>query len=87
MVSTRRENETVVVLGEDGKPVVTITILKIKGNQVRVGIHGDTKYKVDRAEIYAINKELVDPEVSEKDLTKLSKQEGRYLVDLIHARK
>lgn len=47
LILTRRTSETICV-GED----ITITILAVKGNQVRVGINAPRSVVVDRAEIY-----------------------------------
>jgi carbon storage regulator len=45
---TRRPNETIVI-GDD----ITITILSIHGNQVRLGIEAPKDVSIHRAEIYA----------------------------------
>jgi carbon storage regulator len=47
LILTRRVGETVMI-GDD----VTITILGVKGNQVRVGINAPKSVAVHRAEIY-----------------------------------
>lgn len=47
LILTRRVGETVMV-GED----VTITVLGVKGNQVRVGINAPKTTAVHREEIY-----------------------------------
>ena len=47
LILTRRVGETVMV-GDD----VTITILGVKGNQVRVGINAPKSVAVHREEIY-----------------------------------
>lgn len=47
LILTRRVGETVYV-GDD----VTITVLAIKGNQVRVGINAPKSVAVHRGEIY-----------------------------------
>jgi len=47
LILTRRVGETVMI-GED----VTITVLGVKGNQVRVGINAPKSVAVHREEIY-----------------------------------
>lgn len=47
LILTRRVGETVVI-GND----VTVTILGIKGNQVRLGVYAPREIAVDRQEIY-----------------------------------
>lgn len=47
LILTRRVNETVMV-GND----VTITILGVKGNQVRIGVNAPKDVAVHRQEIY-----------------------------------
>ena len=47
LILTRRVSETVVI-GDD----VTITVLGVKGNQVRVGINAPKSVAVHREEIY-----------------------------------
>ena len=48
LILTRRVGETVMV-GDD----VTITVLGVKGNQVRIGINAPKQVAVHREEIYA----------------------------------
>jgi carbon storage regulator len=47
LILTRRVGETVMI-GND----VTVTVLGVKGNQVRVGINAPKNVAVDREEIY-----------------------------------
>jgi len=47
LVLTRRVNETLVV-GDD----VTVTILSVSGNQVRIGIKAPRHVSIHREEIY-----------------------------------
>ncbi len=47
LILTRRVGETLMVGDE-----ITITILGVKGNQVRVGINAPRKISVHRKEIY-----------------------------------
>jgi carbon storage regulator len=62
LILTRRVGETVMI-GDD----VTITVLGVKGNQVRVGINAPKTVAVHREEIYErIKREQHSEEVSEK---------------------
>lgn len=47
LILTRRVGETVMV-GDD----ITVTVLGVKGNQVRVGVNAPRDVAVHRAEIY-----------------------------------
>ena len=47
LVITRRVNETLMV-GDD----VTVTVLGIKGNQIRIGVNAPKEVAVHREEIY-----------------------------------
>ncbi len=58
LILTRRAGETVMV-GSD----VTITVLGVKGNQVRIGINAPKDIAVHREEIY----ERIQNEKSAKD--------------------
>lgn len=49
LILTRRAGETVVI-GADA--VINITVLAVKGNQVRVGINAPKSVPVHRKEIY-----------------------------------
>jgi len=61
LILTRRVGETVMI-GDD----VTVTVLGVKGNQVRVGINAPRHVAVHREEIYErIKREQQSAEVSE----------------------
>lgn len=47
LILTRRENETLMVGDE-----VTVTVLGVKGSQVRIGINAPGEVDVHREEIY-----------------------------------
>ncbi|GFE85153.1 carbon storage regulator CsrA [Steroidobacter agaridevorans] len=47
LILTRRVGETVMI-GRD----ITVTVLGVKGNQVRVGVHAPKEVPVHREEIY-----------------------------------
>jgi carbon storage regulator len=62
LILTRRVGETVMI-GDD----VTITVLGVKGNQVRVGINAPKNVAVHREEIYErIKREQHSAEVSDE---------------------
>lgn len=46
LILTRKPDETIVI-GEN----ITVTVLGVKGNQVRIGIHAPRGITVDREEI------------------------------------
>jgi carbon storage regulator len=60
LILTRRVGETVMI-GDD----VTITVLGVKGNQVRVGINAPKHVAVHREEIY----ERIKREQNSEDVT------------------
>jgi carbon storage regulator len=60
LILTRRVGETVMI-GDD----VTITVLGVKGNQVRVGINAPKSVAVHREEIYERIKREQVPESAE----------------------
>jgi carbon storage regulator len=60
LILTRRVGETVMI-GDD----VTITVLGVKGNQVRVGINAPKNVAVHREEIYERIKREQHPEHEE----------------------
>ena len=61
LILTRRVGETVVI-GND----VTVTVLGVKGNQVRLGVNAPREVAVHREEIYErINREQADGEKRE----------------------
>jgi len=47
LILTRRISETVVI-GED----ITVTVLSVKGNQVRIGVNAHAEVSVHREEIF-----------------------------------
>jgi carbon storage regulator len=64
LILTRRVGETVMI-GDD----VTITVLGVKGNQVRVGINAPKSVAVHREEIYERIKREQQGDVPEKPKT------------------
>ena len=60
LILTRRVGETVMI-GDD----VTITVLGVKGNQVRVGINAPKNVAVHREEIYERIKREQHPEATD----------------------
>jgi carbon storage regulator CsrA len=49
LILTRRVGETLVI-GENGE--ITVTVLGVKGNQVRIGVNAPKNVSVHREEIY-----------------------------------
>lgn len=61
LILTRRVGETLMIGDE-----VTVTVLGVKGNQVRIGVNAPKDVSVHREEIYErIKKEQSDPHSSE----------------------
>lgn len=51
LILTRRTGETIVI-GEDGPTQIRITVLGVKGNQVRIGCTADRATAIHREEIF-----------------------------------
>lgn len=63
LILTRRVGERLMI-GDD----ISVTVLAVKGNQVRVGVHAPSSVSVHREEIYArIQAERTEPSVVNGD--------------------
>ncbi len=62
LILTRRISESIII-GEN----VKITVLGVKGNQVRIGIEAPKDVSVHREEIFLRIKEGVDPDASDNE--------------------
>lgn len=68
LILTRRVGETLMI-GDD----VTVTVLEIKGNQIRIGVNAPKETSVHREEIYErIEKETQD--ISRKTSENIAKK-------------
>ena len=69
LILTRRVGETVMI-GED----VTVTVLGVKGNQVRIGVNAPREVAVHREEIFERIKreESGEPAADDEDLLPMS---------------
>jgi carbon storage regulator len=64
LILTRRVGETLMI-GDD----VTVTVLRFKGNQVRIGVNAPKDVAVHREEIYQrIQREKADVEGGEQEV-------------------
>ncbi len=53
LVLSRKSQESVVVVGSDGvEPLLTVTVLEIRGNKVRLGFEVDGAVPVHRSEVW-----------------------------------
>lgn len=50
LILTRRVGESLII----GNKIATITILGLKGNQIRIGIHASKEISIHRKEIFKI---------------------------------
>ncbi len=63
LILTRRVGETLMI--GDGDDLVTVTVLGVKGNQIRLGISAPKHVSVHREEIYQKIKNQQDHPISE----------------------
>lgn len=52
LILSRRQNESIIITNNAGKPITEITVVKIDTNQVKIGINAPVDYKVWRKELY-----------------------------------
>ncbi|MEM9601896.1 MAG: carbon storage regulator CsrA [Pseudomonadota bacterium] len=68
LILTRRVGETLVIGDE-----VTVTVLGVKGNQVRIGVNAPKEVSVHRQEIYdRIKQEQADSDDASNDVSQAS---------------
>jgi len=63
LILTRRVGETLMIGDE-----VTVTVLGVKGNQVRIGVNAPKEVAVHREEIYERIRKEQEGEVAEREL-------------------
>ena len=52
LVLTRKEGESIVVLGEQEKPLCRIVVVKMQGGKVKIGIEADGGLDILREELW-----------------------------------
>ena len=52
LILTRRLSESIIIGDKDNLGKVTVTVLGVKGNQVRIGVNAPKEVSVHREEIY-----------------------------------
>lgn len=73
LVLSRKKGETIVV---GDPPVVTFTIVDIRGDKVRIGVKADPKIPVHREEIYEVIKHGYNRPKPEGDENESAASEG-----------
>lgn len=63
LVLARHQNEKIVVSDKDDTPVLVVEIAEIRGDKVKVGLTADSKWNIDREEVWKakIQKKLDQP--------------------------
>ena len=52
LVLTRKENERIVMLDASGKLLLTMTLVEIRSDKVRLGFSADNAFTIHRHEVY-----------------------------------
>lgn len=79
LILTRRVGETLMIGDE-----VTVTVLGVKGNQVRIGVNAPKEVAVHREEIYdRIKKERAGDAASDADVSDMDESEANVQADTI----
>jgi carbon storage regulator len=51
LVLTRRYGEVIVIGGQDGEPAIEVMVVRIRDDEVRIGVKAPEGVKIDRSEI------------------------------------
>lgn len=49
---SRKRDQVILLTHEDTEEVISITIVEIRGDRTKLGIHANSKWRIDRAECW-----------------------------------